>query len=91
MTTDQVLVNGALMDQSYFAENLVEAKSLPWTRFHGDTSSEHRHCLVCTKPISLLPLEECYRSGHRYLCAYCRSHYVAPPAIPEGHRAEVKS
>ena len=91
MTTDQVLVNGALMDQRYFAENLAEAKSLAWIRFLGDTRSDHRHCLVCTKPISVQPLEECYRSGSRYLCAYCRTHYAALPTFPEGHCSEVKS
>jgi hypothetical protein len=76
MKADHVLINGSLMDRIYFEESLAEAKSVEWARAESDAICDHKHCIICTKAISLQPLEECYRSGHRYLCGYCHSHYV---------------
>jgi hypothetical protein len=76
MTKPKVLVNGSLMEQNFFDDNVEEANSLAWTRVEVPNSTTHQHCTVCTKPISLLPLEEAYRSSARYLCAYCRGHYI---------------
>jgi hypothetical protein len=76
MTTAKVLVNGSLMEKSFFDDNVEEANSLAWTRVAVPNTTTHQHCIICTKPISLQPLEEAYRSSARYLCAYCREHYI---------------
>jgi hypothetical protein len=76
MNAAKVLVNGALMEKRFFDANLEEAKDLKWTRVDDSSSPIHRHCIVCMKSISIQPLDEAYRSGTRYLCAYCHEHYV---------------
>jgi uncharacterized protein with PIN domain len=79
MTGNRVVVNGAVMDRQFFEDNVAEANSIEWNRMEAMAASEHRHCIICTKPIVSFPAEEAYRSGNRFLCAHCYKTYLKLP------------
>ncbi len=71
---DYVSVNGAQIERDFFDANVAEARACDWEKIDSvSMTEEHHHCIVCDVAMTEGP---CYRSGHRWLCSYCQSHFV---------------
>ncbi|MBN2584898.1 MAG: hypothetical protein JXL80_17675 [Planctomycetes bacterium] len=75
---EHINVNGARIEREFFEANVAEARSCGWERTECmGMTDDHEHCIVCTVAIGN---EVAYRSGCRWLCAYCYSHFVGENA-----------
>jgi hypothetical protein len=71
---EYIEVNGARIEREFFEANVEEARSCDWEQVEDvGTTDEHHHCIVCEVAIADEPA---YRSGFRWLCHYCYSHFV---------------
>ena len=74
--TNKVLINGALMDQKFFDDNVIEARSVMWQEVDCLNIKNHAHCIVCTIALPTQNKGTVYRAGDRWLCSHCFSHYI---------------
>lgn len=71
---EYIEVNGAHIEREFFEANVEEARSCDWEQVEDmGTTGDHHHCIVCEVAIADKPA---YRSGFRWLCHYCYSHFV---------------
>lgn len=76
MSSSKVMVNGALMDKTFFEENVREANIYSWVEQPMSGLSDHGHCIVCT---SALPNDQScrvYVSVSLLLCDHCYRNYL---------------
>ena len=71
----KIFVNGALLDETFLKENILEAQGLKWNKKNGSQlPAEHLHCLICT--ISITKEYDHYQSGNLVICEHCFSNYL---------------
>lgn len=73
----KVMVNGALMDQAFFEENVQEARTYSWVKKPMATIAAHGHCIVCTIALPNNQSDRVFVSDSLLLCDHCHRNYLA--------------
>lgn len=72
---EYIHVNGARIERSYFEDNVAEALECDW-ELASQISYDHVHCIVCD--VAILKGMVAFRAENRWLCQYCKEHFVSP-------------
>lgn len=76
MDLEKIIVNGALMDRTFFEDNVREAKRYYWEEVELDSLDSHGHCIICLNAIPTQRDEKVFKCNGLMLCDYCHTHFI---------------